>query len=137
MKTKNTSCFSSVTIQSLAAAAALCFAFPVGPLHAAPVGSTFTYQGSLADNGQPANGSYELTLTLYDAAVGGSSLGTLIVPGVTVTQGVFTTQLDYGAAAFDGNARWLEIAVRLESDGQPAVTLTPRQAINANYPVNC
>jgi hypothetical protein len=32
-----------------------------------PVGTAFTYQGRLADAGTPAQGSYDLRFTLYDA----------------------------------------------------------------------
>ena len=31
----------------------------------------FTYQGRLQQNGQPANGAFDLTFTLYDAASNG------------------------------------------------------------------
>ena len=35
-------------------------------VRAAPVGSTFTYNGVLNDNGNPANGSYDFRFTLFD-----------------------------------------------------------------------
>ena len=38
----------------------------------APADTTaFTWQGRLTDSGQPANGLYDLTFVLYDAASGG------------------------------------------------------------------
>ncbi|MCA9275763.1 MAG: hypothetical protein KDA29_07040 [Phycisphaerales bacterium] len=43
--------------------------------HAEP----FTYQGSLNDNGAPANGEYDLIFRLYDAASGGAQLGAQVV----------------------------------------------------------
>ena len=38
---------------------------------AAPLGSTFTYQGRLLENGGPATGIYDLRFTIYDALNGG------------------------------------------------------------------
>ena len=44
-----------------------------GSLAAAPtVGSGFTYQGQLSDGGSPANGYYDLRLSLYNAPTFGS-----------------------------------------------------------------
>ena len=34
--------------------------------------TTFTYQGKLTDGGTPANGSYDLQFTLWDAVSGGT-----------------------------------------------------------------
>src|SRR5207253_9023580 len=47
----------------------------VSPL--TPVGSGFTYQGRLLDGGNPANGSYDFQILLYDAAVGGNEVGSI------------------------------------------------------------
>lgn len=89
--------------------------------------TAFTYQGRLTDNGIPANGSYDLRFTLYDAAEGGTAVSvslTNAIPGVS--NGLFTTTLDFGAEVFGGNARWLEIAAR--TNGADTFTpLDPRQ----------
>ena len=89
----------------------------------------FTYQGQLRDADQPASGSYDLRAVLYTADVGGSQVGPIVsVPAVAVANGVFTTELDFGAGAFNGEARWVELAVRRA--GAPGFTrLDPRQAI--------
>ena len=78
--------------------------------------SAFTYQGKLADNGNPATGNYDFEFKLFDTvAVGtGTQQGnTVTVPNVTVTNGIFTVSLDFGAcpSCFNGAARFLEIAV--------------------------
>jgi len=39
------------------------------------LGTAFTYQGVLTDNGNPADGSYDLQFKLYDAASGGQQVG--------------------------------------------------------------
>src|SRR5713101_4896501 len=73
-------------------------------------GTAFTYQGRLDANGVPAKGSYDLQFVLYAAASGGSSILSLQRPATSVSNGLFTVSLDYGAN-FPGAARWLEIAV--------------------------
>ena len=95
-------------------------------------GSAFTYQGRLTDNGSPANGTYDFQFTLYDAATNGSQVGSPVtVEDVAVSDGLFTVQLDFGSSAFDGNARWLEIAVRPGNSTGSYTTLMPRQALMA------
>ena len=88
--------------------------------------SAFTYQGRLAEGGAAANGSYDLQFTLFDSASGGTQVGaTQTSSGVTVTNGVFTVQLDFGAGAFPGAQRFLEIGVRTAGGGS-FTSLAPR-----------
>jgi len=90
---------------------------------AAQTDSTFTYQGELKESGEPANGSYNLDFALWDAISGGSQVGSTIqFNGQPVSDGLFTVELDFGAAAFDGSQLWLEITV----DG---TELAPRQPL--------
>jgi hypothetical protein len=97
---------------------------------AAPPGTTFTYQGSLRDGGRPANGVYDLRFILFDAEAGGSQVGPLLVrEDVVATGGLFTVNLDFGAAAFAGSARWIEIAVRPGSSTSAFSTLATRQSL--------
>ena len=68
--------------------------------------TAFTYQGRLADGGSPASGTYDLQVRLMDAASGGNPVGsTLTFNDVTVTGGVFSISLDFGASAFPGANR--------------------------------
>jgi hypothetical protein len=100
-----------------------------GPL--APVGSAFTYQGRLQSGGSPANGPYDLRFTLFDAATAGNQVGaTVTAHAQVVSAGLFTVQIDFGAGAFQGSARWLEIAVR-PTGGPTYTTLSPRQPLTA------
>jgi hypothetical protein len=46
-----------------------------------------------------------------------------------VTNGLFNVALDFGPAAFDGSARWLDIGVRTNGSGADYAALTPRQPI--------
>lgn len=97
----------------------------------AAVGSGLTYQGQLKDGGNPANGSYDFQFRLYDALSGGTQVGsTITILSQAVAAGLFTVQLDFGATAYQGQARWLELAVRT-AGGPSYTTLSPRQPLNA------
>lgn len=109
--------------------------------HAAPLGTAFTYQGRLVDNGGPANGNYDLRFTLYDALSAGSTIGIPIANAPTaVSNGLFTVTLDFGGGIFLGNGRWLEIGVRTNGSVLAYTPLTPRQGLtpspNALYAPN-
>lgn len=99
---------------------------------AAAHAQNFTYQGRLADGGEPANGQYSLQFRLMDAATGGGQVGpTLTLAGTSVVDGVFTTSLNFGAGAFAAaGGRWLEIAVAPAGESSYMV-LAPRQRIDA------
>ncbi|MCC6819436.1 MAG: tail fiber domain-containing protein, partial [Verrucomicrobia subdivision 3 bacterium] len=94
-------------------------------------GTTFTYQGRLTENGAVVNGANDLTFTLYDGVNGGAPVGASnVVNDLAVTNGIFTVTLDFGAA-FDGSARWLQIAVRSGASVGAYTNLIPRQPITA------
>jgi len=68
----------------------------------------FSYQGRLLLNGQPANGTYPMTFTLYDALSGGAQVGTVVTKSsVNVSGGGFGVVLSY-PSAFNGRQLWLE-----------------------------
>jgi hypothetical protein len=95
-----------------------------------PAGSGFTYQGRLDVSGSPANGQFDLQFTLFDAASGGTQVGNPVtVLSQTVAGGLFTVQLDFGSSAFQGGARWLEVAVS-PAGGGTYTTLAPRQPVS-------
>lgn len=103
-----------------------------GPTLQAALGTAFTYQGRLQDGGSPANGTYDLQFALYDAASGGTQIGaTVTANDVPVSNGVFTVALDFGASAFTGDARWLEMRVRPGASSGGYTTLSPRQPVTA------
>ena len=98
--------------------------------HAASVGTAFTYQGRLADGGTPVSGEKDFQFLLFEAAAGGDPVSlTLTNENVSVTNGLFTTTLDFGTNVFSGKAVWLEIAVRPGADTGAFTALAPRQAI--------
>jgi len=91
--------------------------------------TAITYQGILAANGAPANGSYDLTFSLFTNAGGGvMTAGPLTNLATGVSNGQLTILLDYGPGVFNGASYWLEIGVR--SNGDPNFSiLAPRQQI--------
>ena len=92
-------------------------------------GTAFTYQGRLNDGSNPANGSYDLTFTLFGASSGGSAVAGPVTNSATgVSNGSFTVTLDFGAGVFTGPARWVEIGVRTNGGGS-FTNLVPRQAV--------
>jgi len=96
---------------------------------AAPVGTAFTYQGQLMEGGDPADGLYDLRFILYDSEVGGSQVGSIVYKNSTlVSDGLFSVDLDFGASAFAGQARWLEIGVGPGGSGT-YTALSDRQEI--------
>ena len=88
------------------------------------------YQGSLNSGGAPANGSFDLTFTLYDSTnvPGNVIAGPLTNAATAVSNGLFTVTLDFGSGPFNGSPCWLEIGARTNGSGA-FVTLAPRQPI--------
>ncbi len=94
------------------------------------VGTTFTYQGHLIDGSSPADGKYDFRFRLYAAPDGGSQVGsTVYKDDVTVTDGRFAVDLDFGDGSFTGDTRYLEIGVRPGDSTGSYTDLAPRQAI--------
>jgi hypothetical protein len=99
-------------------------ALVAGVNHVAAQGTTaFTYQGQLRDGGTNANGAYTMIFRLYDASTNGNQIGVPITNSPTLFNGLFSVNLDFGTAAFNGNARWLGITV---TNGPTTETLWPR-----------
>jgi hypothetical protein len=70
------------------------------------LGSGFTYQGQLTDDGEPASGPCDFRFRLYDAAAGGTQIGSTVEQNdVELSEGRFAVNLNFGATAFDGDAR--------------------------------
>ncbi len=99
--------------------------------------TAFTYQGSLKNNGQPVNGLHDLRFSLFTAASGGVQVGTTqCVDNVTVTNGVFTTTIDFGQQFATPSTPFLQIELRADTGLTCATTtgftaLSPRQSLTA------
>jgi hypothetical protein len=119
------------SILGLSAAALLLAAMPTLPAFA-QVGSDFTYQGKLELSGDLVNGSADFQFRLFSSSGGGSQIGsTQNVNNVNLVDGLFTLPLNFGSDAFNGDERYLEIAVRSPADSGSFVILTPRQKLTA------
>ena len=91
-------------------------------------GTAFTYQGRLTVSTNEANGSYDFTFKLFNAASGGSQTGgTITYTAVGVTNGLFVVPLDFGAV-YDTTPYWLELAVRTNGAAS-FTTVAPRQEL--------
>ena len=92
-------------------------------------GTGFTYQGRLNVGANPANGTYDLRFRLGDTDTGGNQWGPALTNNaVTVSNGLFTTTLDFGFGVFTGGPRWLQIGVRTNGGGVFEF-LSPRTAV--------
>ena len=89
--------------------------------------NSFSYQGSLTDGGTPANGSYDLQFQLQTSA--GANVGAALVrEDVSVAGGVFSVELDFGAAITSADFR-LQIGVRPGASVGAFTTLAPTTPI--------
>lgn len=95
--------------------------------------TAFTYQGHLNDSSVAANGTYEMQFGLFDAVSGGTQIGSTVTnSNVSVVSGVFTVTLDFGAGAFPGADRFLQISVRPCGNPNPFTVLNPRQSLTSS-----
>jgi hypothetical protein len=123
-KTERTK-MSNKTLAALGAVMALA----AGYTSAEPLGTAFLYQGHLTAGMSAANGAYDFQFAIYDAASGANLVaGPLTRSLIGVTNGLFTSTLDFGSGAFAGTACWLEIAVR-PNGGGAFTPLSPRQPL--------
>ncbi len=94
------------------------------------LGTAFTYQGQLLQGGTPVTGPCDLQFNLFDTT--GVPFGTTqTLLDVPVNNGLFTVQLDFGAGAFTGLTRLLDIAARCPAGSGSFVELSPRQQLTA------
>ena len=117
MRTRISRLLAALLLSAISSQLSTCFA----------QGTAFTYQGRLNSGGGVANSTYDISFTVYDALTGGVTHAALTNAAVGVTNGLFTTTLDFGAIP-DGNLAWFELAVRTNGGGT-FTTLTPRQAL--------
>ena len=68
----------------------------------------------------------DFEFTLWEEDVIGLQIGaTESASAVPVSGGVFTVKLDFGVGVFDGDARFLEIAVECPGDAEPCYAVRP------------
>ena len=95
-------------------------------------GTAFTYQGGLNNSGAPANGNYDFAFALYNDPQTGIQVGSTETNlAVTVSDGLFTTTLDFASAPWTGQSLWLQILVRTNGSGAFS-SLKPRQPLTSS-----
>lgn len=113
------------TLLSTALVAALFFS--AGTARAA----SFTYHGTLRDSGKPAQGNYDIELTLYSTASGGSVIGgPLVMYKVPVTSGSFNTEADFGPMVTAFDQAFVGVRVRNAGNGE-FTALDARELVSA------
>ena len=106
-------------------------AFQTSDPAAAAIGTDFTYQGQLKRGAVPVNDTCNFRFGLFKTLAGPDPAGSpLALGGVPVTDGLFAVELDFGAAAFPGDPRFLEISVQCTGDAAP-IMMAPRQTLTA------
>jgi hypothetical protein len=109
---------------------------------AVPLGSSFSYQGQLSQSDTPVDGTVHLRFSLWDAArtgdppTGGTQIGSSqIAANVVVDDGLFSAAVnaggEFGASAFNGEARWLQIEVCTDGTCASGTVLGARQPMTA------
>ena len=97
-----------------------------------PVDQTFTYQGQLRNAGQLVNGPVDLKISMWDADTAGVQIGTSnTFNAVPMTDGRFALGLNFGASAFDGSNRWIQVEFRNPAGSGLYLPLNPRDKITA------
>ena len=116
---------------------------PTGGGGPGAVDNWFTYQGYLADDGSPVNDICDFEFSLWDSSgtgdppTGGIQVGTTeTILSIQVTDGLFSTLLNVSAAfgndAFNGQRRYLQVAVRCPGGSGAFTLLAPRQLLTAS-----
>jgi hypothetical protein len=94
------------------------------------LGSAFTHQGQLKRDGGAFSGECAFRFGLWDAESDGTEKASQELPALSVTDGLFTAQLDFGNH-FRGESRWLETQVQCEGD-DGYTTLAPRVLLTSS-----
>lgn len=98
-------------------AASLALAAGSSSALAAPLGTAFTYQGQLKNSGAVVNSPTDMQFSLWNdpvlSAPANQVGSTITQTNVTVNNGLFTTNIDFGVGPYTSDqGLWLQIAVR-------------------------
>ena len=110
----------------------ICCLFTIAAF-ANPLGTNFTYQGQLKQSNAVANGAFDFEFRLFDTDAGGIAIAPspILAEDISVVDGIFTVELDFGVAPFAGDRLWLEISVRSGTSIGVFTSLLPRQELTA------
>ncbi len=97
--------------------------------------SSFTYQGRLESAAEAVNGNADFRFSLWttetNTSPDGQAGNTVSRRDVPVTDGLFTTSLDFGFGVADNKNLFLQTEVRSPAGSGAYTTLTPRQPLTA------
>jgi hypothetical protein len=99
--------------------------------------TAFTYQGEVIESGVRATGTFDMRFRVFDAAVGGTAIGSIsCVDNVTVVDGKFTALVDTEQQFAQQGTRFIEVQVRQDtgltcSNTTGYTTLLPRQSLTS------
>lgn len=105
--------------------------------------ASLTYHGTLQDGGKPAEGRYDIALTLYSAETGGQVIaGPTTLYAVPVHAGSFSAQVDFGAKANGADSGWVGVQIRpagsgdfVAMDARSATTASPAATCDGNWAI--
>ena len=110
----------------------------VGTLHVQPATlnrprpghGVYVSRAGSTSGGNPANGNYDLRFSVWTAVTAGSSVtGYVTNAPVAISNGLFTTTIDFGSGVFTGNPLWLQIGVRTNGSSGGYTGVSPRQQL--------
>ncbi|HEV7491345.1 MAG TPA: hypothetical protein VGO25_11095 [Rhodanobacteraceae bacterium] len=114
---------------SLFAAVAATLALASAPSFA----RTFNYHGTLNADGKPAEGRYDLVLTLYSARSGGSIIaGPMTMYGVPVREGRFNTDVNIDSNTPVTHTAYLDVQVKESTGSAPLTSLAGRTPVSVD-----
>jgi hypothetical protein len=110
----------------------LCLLLLGGAVRADLLDNAIGVQGVLSVNGAPAEGVHDLRVTPYPDRFAGVPLApALEIDNVFVSQGAFSTKVDFGSTLFLGDKVFFEIAIRAGNSTGAYEVLAPRQEVTA------
>ncbi|MBL8244591.1 MAG: hypothetical protein JNL89_10385, partial [Rhodanobacteraceae bacterium] len=112
-------------MSSLARSIALGLLLAASGAHAAP----WTYRGTLSDGGAPANGRYDIRLSVLDASGAKALVYPLTFSGVEVKDGAFAVDVDFGVDL--GQLGAVKLKTEVAQGGSGFVALGEPQAFDA------
>lgn len=119
---------------ALIAPALMALAGAASSVRAQTISNAFVYQGELRTSESAFDGAADIRFALWTASSDGVQVGvTQEALGVDVVEGRFSVMLnpgsEFGAAAFNGQRRWIELSVRAAGSGEAYEVLAPRQEV--------
>lgn len=102
----------------------------LGTSHAVTAATALNYSGSLKTDTGWASGEFQIVFQLYSNSIANDPVSVAITNQVAVSNGVFSSSMDFGIAPFTLDPLWLELSVRKVGVDSEFTILTPRQKLS-------